>query len=73
MIRTTTLLALLIASCSPPPPRDAAWFEAHADEAKLVVDKCAAGERSNECENARTGLSRIKGAARMERYRQAFE
>jgi len=73
MIRTMPLVAILLASCSPPPARDAAWFEAHADQAKLVVEQCVAGERSNECENARTGLSRAKGAARMERYRQAFE
>lgn len=73
MIRTITLVALVLAGCSPPPPRDATWFEANADEAKLVVEKCAAGECSNECENARTGLSRAKGTARMERYRKAFE
>lgn len=73
MIRTLTVAALLLAGCSPSPPRDVTWFEAHADEAKLVVEKCAAGERSNECENARTGLTRAKATARMERYRKAFE
>ncbi len=73
MMRPLIVVAVVLAGCSPPPPRDASWFEANAEVAEQVVAKCASGTRSNECENARTGLSRAKANARMERYRKAFE
>ena len=66
------VLMLGLAGCSPQ-PRDASWFEANPVEAKKVADACTAGARSNECENARTGLSRVKANDRMERYRKGFE
>ncbi|MEW5687699.1 MAG: EexN family lipoprotein [Pseudomonadota bacterium] len=68
----TFLVLIGLAACSPE-PRDPSWFEANPAEAKKVVEACAAGARSNECENARTGLARVKANARMERYRKGFE
>jgi len=63
----------LLCGCSPPPPRDSAWFESHPAEAAKVADACATGARSNECENARTAIARLKANARMERYRKGFQ
>lgn len=66
------VLMLVLGACSRE-PRDVSWFEANPAEAEKVVAACATGARSNECENARTGLSRVKANARMERYRKGFE
>lgn len=67
-----SLLAISLMACSRE-PRDARWFEAHPTEAKKVAKACAAGARTNECENARTGLRQINAHTRMKRYRQGFE
>ena len=73
MRRCFVVIVLIgIAGCNPA-PRDISWFEANPQEAEKVIASCAAGARSNECENARTGLSRVKARARMERYRKGFE
>lgn len=61
-----------LASCSPA-PRDDSWFEAHPEVAEELVAACAAGARSNECDSARSGLSRAQATARMERYRKGFD
>lgn len=67
------LVALALAGCGPPAPRDATWFQAHPEEAARVAEACRAGSRTNECENARTALSRLKAQARKARYRKGFE
>ncbi|TAJ71720.1 MAG: hypothetical protein EPO51_11355 [Phenylobacterium sp.] len=72
MIRSVVLLGLCLAACSPT-PRDVSWFETNPEAAKKVVERCAAGARDTECENARAALNRVKANARMERYRQGFE
>lgn len=72
MIARLLVLGLCLAACSPA-PRDVSWFEAHPEAAERVLEQCAAGRRSTECENARAALGRIKAKARMERYRQGFE
>lgn len=66
-------VALGLASCGPPPPRDAAYFVNHPDEMGKVVATCTAGGRSNECANAQTADARIRAEARMERYRKGIE
>lgn len=66
------VLGCAVAGCDAP-PRDVAYFAAHADEARHVLSNCAAGDRSRECENARAALGQLKAQARKERYRKGFE
>lgn len=73
MRRALGLLLLALSACSPPPPRDVAFFEKNPAEAERISKACAAGERSNECVNAQAGLEHQKAKARMERYRKGFE
>lgn len=73
MNRAVIAVCVLLCACGKPPPRDSTWFEAHPDEAAKVVDSCESGERSNECENARTAIARLKSKARMELYRKGFQ
>lgn len=65
-------LGLAFSGCDAP-PRDVSYFEAHSEEAQLVLRTCAAGERSRECETARAAVGRLKAAARKERYREGVE
>lgn len=73
MKRVLVVLLLTMSACSPPPPRDVAFFEKNPAEAERVSRACAAGERTNECPNAQAGLAHQKAKARMERYRKGFE
>ena len=73
MRRATLAIFLAVAACGSPPPRDITWFEAHPRQAAEVLQRCGAGARSSECENARAAIGRLKASARMERYRKGFE
>lgn len=72
-IAAAVAITLGLASCSPPPPRDVAYFADHPDAATKVIATCTAGGRSTECANAQAAQARIKAKARMERYRKGFE
>lgn len=73
MRRWLVALILALSACSPPPPRDVAFFERNPAEAERIAKACAAGERTDECVNAQAGLEHQKAKARMERHRKGFE
>ncbi|WP_421937321.1 EexN family lipoprotein [Phenylobacterium sp.] len=66
-------VALGLAACNPPPPRDVSYFVDHPDETTKLIAACTASGRSHECDNAQTAQARITAKARMERYRKGFE
>jgi hypothetical protein len=61
-----------LAACSPQ-PRSSSYFEAHPEEAALVVADCAAGKhRGDECVNAKAGDAEVRRKARMDAYKKNF-
>lgn len=66
-VAATGILAA-IAGCSAE-PRSTEYFKAHLDEAKEVVDGCAAGSvRGDECANASFAVEEAKGRDRFRRF-----
>lgn len=75
MSRRTDLAAFLsltaMSACSPQ-PRSASYFEAHPQEAAVVVKACLAGNaRGDECDTAEAGQARAAANARMAIYRKS--
>ena len=70
----SALLALLLLSACQRPPRTAAYFEGHPDEAASVAGSCLAEHQdSPDCRAAIAAKTSIARKARMERYRRGFE
>jgi hypothetical protein len=72
-MRRVVIAAIVLTGCQAE-PRSASFFEAHPDEARLVVAACKQGaHRGRECDNAQAGVAAIEANKRLDLFKKSFE
>lgn len=65
-----TIAGSLLAGCGERAPQATAYFAAHLDEARSLVDACRAGtKRGAECANADAAVQAADGRERFKHFR----
>lgn len=64
-----SVAVIALSACGQTEPRAEQYFAAHLDEAKQVVEDCAAGTaRGTECVNAEIAVSKAEAKVRTKRF-----